>query len=131
VKYKAEAKYEEGKSQAQQTYDKAKGKVEAGLSEAQVRLLPPLHSFTTHRLCPLASPRPLSPPLLSTLTPTNLELTFPVPQHKTHDAVESAKSTGSSWFGWGSSKKEEGKQKGAEKVEEAAERVKQEAQRRK
>jgi hypothetical protein len=66
----------------------------------------------------------LPPTLLFTLTnayPTSAT------QHKTHDAVESAKSTGSSWFGWGSSKAE----KGADKVEEGADKVKQEAAKRK
>jgi len=51
-------------------------------------------------------------------------------QHTAEETVEKAKETGSSWFGWGSSKAEENKKEAANKVEQGADKVKSEAQKR-
>lgn len=68
----AEAKYEQGKSQAQQTYDKAKGKIETGLTEVEVRWT------SLAVLCvSLLTWSPHNPPFLVTTQPYSL-LRYPI-----------------------------------------------------
>ena len=51
-------------------------------------------------------------------------------QAATQHAVDSAKSTGSSWFGWGSAKAEDTKEQAAAKVRDASAKVEKEANKR-
>ena len=76
----------------------------------------------------------LFPPPPPTLSPISVGLALTARcrslQHTAEETVEKAKETGSSWFGWGSSKAEENKKDAANKVEQGADKVKSEAQKR-
>jgi hypothetical protein len=61
---------------------------------------------------------------------TSASNTLTEARDNTEKKFEEAKSTGSSWFSWGSGKVDDAKRDGAEKVKEGAENVKQKADKR-
>ncbi|PVF92984.1 hypothetical protein CPB86DRAFT_790582 [Serendipita vermifera] len=107
LKKEGEAKYDNAKRDAGAKYDEAKAKAEGKYQENKGVLQ--------------ANYDKAKDKVESTVDQTRVA---------THDAVESAKAKGSSWWGWGSGKAEEGKKDAAGKVEEGAAKVQKEASKR-